>query len=276
MYFRVYCTPPERTPIKQKRTPGRFADFDFGSELRRKLYAPGVNHITDWLFVTLPDHRVRPIFYGHSYRRRAMVTNRSKQGVKRSGAAYQPGQTQLINIAVAEYVDADKPITQPKGAGRNGRKAKAACRVEIPARYVVIKKMTQGENMFEIGMTLLVLNFILYIFIIREIARFRFATDPISGTLILLFSGLYILAEVSFGPLIGLENHMFAFETEIFLLAVGAPFVLLVLAGTAAGVQLRNKKYGKPEKKKRKQPLKEMVRWITRKKPSDTLKNAEL
>lgn len=205
-----------------------------------------------------------------------MAANRRKQKSKRSGAAYQPGQTPKKSIAVAEYVDADKPITQPKGAGGNRRKAKVACRVEIPARYVIKKTNTKGENMIGIGITLLILNFILYIFIIREKARFRFATDPISGSLILLFSGLYIIAEVSFGPLIGLKNHSFAFETKTFLLAVGIPFVLFVLAGTAVGVQLRYKKYGKPEKKKRKRLSKEMVRWITRKKPSDTLKNTEL
>lgn len=128
--------------------------------------------------------------------------------------------------------------------------------------------------MIGIGITLLILGFIAYVFIIREKARFHFASDPICGSLLLLFIGLYILAEITFGPLIHLENDTLAFETKTFLLVVVTPFLFIVPAGTITGVHLRHRKYGKPEKKKRKQ-LKEMFRWITRKKPSDTLKNTE-
>jgi hypothetical protein len=128
--------------------------------------------------------------------------------------------------------------------------------------------------MIEIGITLLILGFILYVFIIREKERFHFVSDPICGSLILLFIGLCIIAEVTFGPLIRLANNTLAFETETFLLGVVTPFILFVLAGTITGIQWRHRKYGKPEKMKRKQP-KEMSRWITRKKPSDTLKNTE-
>lgn len=128
--------------------------------------------------------------------------------------------------------------------------------------------------MIGIGIPLLILSFILYVLIIREKERFHMASDPVCGSLILLFSGLYIITEVTFGPLIRLENHRFVFETGTFVFGVAIPFVILILAGTFTGIRWRYRKYGRPEKKKSNR-LKERFRWITRKKPSNSLKNTE-
>ncbi|WP_454266308.1 hypothetical protein [Rossellomorea marisflavi] len=106
-----------------------------------------------------------------------------------------------------------------------------------------------------IGLALVLVSTILYVHIITEKDRIRpigGISDPIAASVLILLLGVYLIANDALGPYVGFTNGRLDIAFGAIGIGVLSPAIGLIAIGTITGTRLRHRRYGKPERQKRK------------------------